>query len=624
MQLLQRILFSRPGRVRLVLAILIAAEAGLLTLGRSAAAGKNVSWENDADLGIHLAAWINLAILVALLFLEKFWHRPFGDSSFVIRHSPLRTPRWFWPLVITTAALCLLLRLPLAGKSLWWDECWVIRQCSHGSWRPDKAKPGELKFSPTDWKRCAFYYQKPTNHVPMSLAQKAGLAMWRAITGAPRHEFSDLAARLPSLVASAASIFLIACLFRRWGRPGAGLVAAFLLAIHPWHIRYGVDVRAYALVVPLCISALFVATCILDSRGRNPWHWVWLGLNQFLWLWSYPNGLIDVGLFMIVLGILLWRQELNSSDRWTVLTRLGLTHLFAGMLLLQVFLPNVMQARHWAGQEADVHIIDGPMLLDTISQVVFGAPWADAEPPQFAAMSGVAGFAAVLSGHVTARALLIPFVLIALFGLWALRFELGGRRWLVWSIVASSFAIMAVTWLAGSYFYPRFAIALMLAGLIGLAWNCRDLQRWPSIFVRLVTIVPIFGGFAVATLPARNVLASMPYAPLRDIAKFISEKSGGQQTEPLVLCYGLGREALPVYYPRTIGVTSAAEIESHLQTARAEKRPMYLVQGYDAFNRSALPEGFRLLDDGSLFETVATFPGIEPDFHFRVLRARIL
>lgn len=633
MRLLQRILSSRQGRISLVLLAPALIEIGILLGGPApwvsareaaalAAAGKDLPWALDTDLGISLAACVNLGLLLALVASTGWWSRPFRSIALPAAHSAIRAPRWFWPLVLAAIALCLMLRLPLASKSLWWDECWVIRQCSHGSWRPDKDRPGELKFSPTNWKRCAFYYQKPTNHVPMSLAQKAGLTLWRALTGAPRHAFSDLAARVPSLLASAAAILLIACLLRRWNRPGVGVVAALLLAIHPWHIRYGVDARGYALVVPLCISALLAATCILDSRGRFIRHWVWLGLNQFLWLWSYPNAVIDVAIFTIVLGILLWRQELNPPDRWTVLTRLGLTHVFAAMLLLQVFLPNVMQARHWAGQEADAHTIDRSVLLDTISQVAFGTPWQDAGPPGFAGAPEAAAAASVLSGDAIARMLLVPFVLLVLFGFWSLRFDAGSRRWLVWSIIASSLTFMGTTWLAGSYFYPRFAIALLPVTVIGLAWNCRDIQRWPSVFVRIITIVPILGAFGIATLPARNVLAAVPYSPLRNIAEFVAAESPRQKTEPLVLCYGLGREALPIYYPQSVGVTTPAEIESNLRKARAEQRPLYLVQGYDAFNRSVLPDGFRLIDDEALFQTVAEFPGIEPDFHFRVLKAR--
>ena len=63
--------------------------------------------------------------------------------------------RAYWPralLLALTLAAFARVAYDLGGKSLWWDETWVIRQCSHGSWKPDKKNPDELKFSPTTWK----------------------------------------------------------------------------------------------------------------------------------------------------------------------------------------------------------------------------------------------------------------------------------------------------------------------------------------------------------------------------------------------------------------------------------------------------------------------------------------
>lgn len=633
MSLLQRILSTPAGRMRLILGGLIVAELALITCGPSAsaakkaiaeaaAAGTSAPWEADADLGIRYAAVINLGLLILFASTAPIWLRPATAIQLRTPNSELRTPPWFWPAVLAAIVLCMALRLPLAGKSLWWDECWVIRQCSHGSWKPDKADPGELKFSPTTWKRCAFYYQKPTNHVPMSLAQKASLSLWRMFSGGEKHEFSDLAARAPALLASAASIILIACLLRRWGRPGVGVVAAGLLALHPWHIRYGVDARAYALVAPLCVSALFAAACLVESRGRKARHWVWLGLNQFLWLWAYPNGLIDVAAMFAVLAWLLVRQEEGKADKWAVFARLAATHVFAAMLLLQVFLPNFMQARHWAGQEADKHLIDGPMLLDTASQIMTGTPWQRFDSPAAPALGESAMTAPVLSGNPASLLLVFPLLIVAAIGLRGFRFEPHRHHWLLWGLLASSVVFMLVTRIAHSYFYPRFVIALLPVAVIGLAMNCR-LSAWrTSIATQLATVLPLLLAFLAATWEAKEVLLRNPISPLRDVAALLHELPasivGGR---PRVLCYGLGREALQTYYPDCIGVTKPEEILEHLRTSQADHHKLHLVLGYEAFNRARLPDGFKLIDNPAMFREIARFNGIEPDFSFRILAA---
>ena len=630
MQALQRILATPVGRIRLLLVVLMLVEAAILVGGPSftaaraeitaaTAAGEDIPWEADADVGIHLAAWINLGLLGLLAALAPLWARTF-HSSFAIRHSSLPPPRWFWPAVFIAIALCTALRLPLASKSLWWDECWVMRQCSHGNWKPDKGNPEELKFTPTTWKRCAYYYQKPTNHVPMSLAQKASLGVWRKFTGAPKHEFSDLAARIPALVASAAAIVLIAWLLNAWGRPGAGVIAAVLLALHPWHIRYGVDARAYALVVPLCVSALLAATCILNTGGRDLRHWLWLGLNQFLWLWAYPNALIDIGVLFFVLAILLWRQQPEKADRLAALSRLVLTHFFAAMLLLQAFLPNFMQARHWAGKEADAHVLDAELIMESLGQLAFGVLPAE---PDFQGAS-VATVRELWWPHVlmpTIASFSKICLLMSVSGLVVLLFKNRRAGLLALSVSISTVLFAMVTWVAQSYYYPRFSLALLPVFLIGIAWLCSMSRARPlgDAFVSLILLFLVMASIAVAQ-PIRNALLMRPYSPIHDVADFISVESKGH-AHPIVLCYGLGREALPVYYPRSLGVTSAAEVEQHLQRAKVENRELFLVQGYNTFNRQLLPDGFRLIDDPKVFQEVAAFPGIEPEFFFRVFKA---
>ena len=638
----------RPRALPILFGALILAAVLVLVLGPDAAAarqelaaasaaGAQPSWEVDADTGIHLAAWINLGLLVLLLLTSRWWARPFEDGASRAPASTIQPPRWFWPGVLATAVLCTGLRLPLASKSLWWDECWVVRQCSHGRWQPDKktarqdgaqkeAQPA-LKFSPTSWKRCAFYYQKPTNHAPMSLAQKASFSLWRGVTGAPKHEFSDLAARLPALLASAAAIVLLAALGRAWGRPGVGLLAALLLALHPWHIRHGVDARAYALVAPLCVSALLAGWRIAQSGGRRARDWVWLCLNQFVWLWAYPNALLDVLALFAALAALLWRAHSAAADRFTALARLAVCHLMAAMLLLQMFLPCFMQARHWAGQEADKHLLDPALARETAALLMLGSTLrVEGEPFTAPAPGGdsyddEAADARLFLGPLVARVLWIPALLLALAGMWAMRLELRSSVWLAWSLVISALLFAALTRLADSYFYPRFVFALTPLAMLGLAWNARLIGTLSTPAKTLFAAIPILAAFLTATAGERRLLLTTPISPLRDVAEFVSKRATPER-KPLVACYGLGREALPVYYPETESAQSKAEIEALIARARTEQRELLLVQGYNGFNRARLADGFALMDDAAAFETLAVFPGIETDFIFRVLRAK--
>ena len=117
-----------------------------------------------------------------------------------------------------------------------------------------------------------------------------------------------------------------------------------------------------------------------------------------------------------------------------------------------------------------------------------------------------------------------------------------------------------------------------------------------------------------------GLFGSRPIAPLHDVASYV--QSSSKDTKPLIACYGLGREVMPVYEPKCLPVENAAGVEALLQRSKAENRPLYLIYGYTNFNRTLLADGFKLLDDKALFEEVKAFPGIESEFYFRVLKAR--
>lgn len=389
-------------RVRVVLGVLLAASLGVMAMAPSPwkalekikglVAGNpeaKVPWEWDVDVGISLAALINGVVLLGLLFMVPWWLRPWTGEVRMERRRPMERGV-LWGL-LAMVVLGVGMRVPLATKSLWWDELWVIRQSSHGSWKVDEKSGEEMKFSPTSWKRCAFYYQKPTNHVPMALLQKASLEVWRGLSGAPRSEFNDLAARVPALMLSGATIFLVGWLLWAWGAGWVGTLGGVaLFAVHPMAVRYGVDARAYALVMPLAISALLAGTRLVRLGGRDAVGWGWLAVNQCVWLWAFPHGVLDVLVMTVVLAALLGWAQSNMRDRVTVWLRLLVAHVISGLLFLQVFLPNLLQARRYAGNEGMGHVLDLGILKETLSRLVTGVVWTEMDDglPELVSMWG--------------------------------------------------------------------------------------------------------------------------------------------------------------------------------------------------------------------------------------------
>lgn len=79
---------------------------------------------------------------------------------------------------------------------------------------------------------------------------------------------SEVALRMPSLIAVVISIYLLGIVGHRLGGPAAGLAAGVLFALAPHYIAiYAVEARAYALVVCLVTAA---ALCSIQvGRGRG-------------------------------------------------------------------------------------------------------------------------------------------------------------------------------------------------------------------------------------------------------------------------------------------------------------------------------------------------------------------
>jgi len=105
------------------------------------------------------------------------------------------------------------------------------------------------------------------------------------------------------------------------------------------------------------------------------------------------------------------------------------------------------------------------------------------------------------------------------------------------------------------------------------------------------------------------------------VARYVQEQSASGPA-PLIACYGLGKEVMPVYERRCQAIATRAELEELMAEAKAERRPLWVIYGYQGFNRAMYPEAFPLLDDPARFEKKQEFPGIERDFWFEVLRAK--
>ena len=169
------------------------------------------------------------------------------------RHWSVRFAAWVGgcPIVIWIVLLALLLRLArLSFQPLWWDEGWSLYFAT--------SDPGAmLQLTAVDI-HPPFYYLL--------------LHLWIRLFGS-----SLIAVRLLSVLIGVAAVPLIYLAGRRLFGHKAGLLAALLLAISPFHIYYSQEVRMYGLVTLLGLVILDSGFRILDSGSVRARLWAWVG-----------------------------------------------------------------------------------------------------------------------------------------------------------------------------------------------------------------------------------------------------------------------------------------------------------------------------------------------------------
>jgi hypothetical protein len=566
------------------------------------------------------AAAANASLLALLLATSARWARPlpapFGAPPPRARRAGLA----FLALLLAAVALGGALRFPLAQRSLWWDEAWSVRKVIVGEHRPSREDPERLAWKPASWLETLWYYRAPTNHALYSVAARASLGAWRSATGAPREAFDELALRLPAWLAALASIALVGLLARELGFARAAPAAALLLALHPWHVRFGADGRGYAFVVLFTLAgAFFLLRALRGGRWRD---WLGFGASQGLLLWTFPLA-VHVPLAQGgagLLAILLRRSE--HPARGIELGRLGVASALAAMVYFQAMAPNLAQGVRLE----DLH--EGPagvperwtrhlwVLLAT------GLParmpkLADVSFPTLAALSVERPWLpAVVFGLLPALALL-GVARVALRGGAA-------ERAVVLGLAAPVPLFLLHRELEGFFLLHRFAafglaavpllLALGLDGALGaLPARARRVAAPTGLALGVLA-------FAALAAPQLRVLARNPIEPSREIVSFLAQVGGGRHGGVLRAGLGLGGDVPRVYDPRIREVHRPAELAALCAEARAEDRPLYVFHGYGPLNQKRLPELMALARDARLFEPVARFDGIESEQVYRVLR----
>lgn len=338
--------------------ILLALNSGARSAWSAAAAGLEAGEKLKVEpmaatcvwwSGAAMAAVAALAALSAALCARQGWGGWIGPAEPErLLERPAPPPRWFWVALTALVLLGLGPRLPRMGLSFYNDEAHNYVRIIAGEWKDHGEEKG--RFRQPRWAETAFRNSTGNNGFLYSLLGRACHDAWKSATGAPDGAVKEWPTRVPPLLAGLATIGIAGLVGWRLGSPGAGLAMAFLVAIHPWHVRYSTEARGYGIMVMAVMAGyLFLLAAMQSGRWRP---WLAHGLCQLVALWANPGSLIAVaigqaGVALILTGWWWVRGRPQAKDhlvRWAgggcVAALLAAVALAPGMIQLREQLQN--------------------------------------------------------------------------------------------------------------------------------------------------------------------------------------------------------------------------------------------------------------------------------------------
>jgi hypothetical protein len=559
-------------------------------------------------IGEWWAGALNAGLLLVLAATARWWFVRLAAPANSWLPAP-SSPRWFWPLVAVAMGLTAVFGMQRISQSLWDDEAASLRRVILGEYRlDDKGKPILKK---ADWEDAFWNYRLPTNHHLQTLISKASLSVWQSVTRPKGLPFTEPVLRWPLLLAAIASIATLALLLRRLGFARAGVLAAFLLALHPWHVRYAIELRGY--IFTLLFGPLMVY-CLINALSNGRWRW-WLGFaaSQFLLLYAYPGTL-----YMLVAAntcglVALWFRH-PSPERLRQLPRLLVASTLSGMVWVQLMAPNLPQLAEYLKTDRALGALTPRWHMNMAAHFLSGIPWnnSDNKTLGFPELLWITGDRPWFT-----QALLWSAGLLIAAG--ALR--LAVRRPAGWfvavTLLVPAFAVYVMARLNNNYLYEWYLI-FALPGLCACAALAVD---WPLSLIRRpawqrlaapALLGSALAAFVVFTQPARHWLLTRPLQPIKDVVLTIRPSldfNDPRQAEIMTVSLGVH---LTSYDPNVLSARDVATLTRLARQADAADKPLFLVTGNEHAVAVDYPELQKFIRDPRYFEPVAKLQGYDP------------
>lgn len=574
--------------------------------------------------GLMLTSLVWILAGTSLLLTRRWWCR---DAAERRADAPI-WDRFFLIGVGCLVLLALLIRMPRMDLGLYNDEIDVFRTSIAGMFdreaAADWSKSDAVPFRPVPWAETLWGNRIGNNHSLHSLLARAGYDAWHAASGAVPGQIREWPLRLPALIGGLISLVATAALARlATGTARAGLFVAFVLAVHPWHVRYSTEARGYGLVFGFAaLAVVFLAMAMQRCRWR--W-WLAFGASQACCLWACFGSLYFVAaLNGVAVALMLWgrkRSDPVTSEMipcWIVATTLSAAVylLVAAPILPPLRLALIQNAVFRAG-------VPPNWWADVLSYLFLGMPWFDHDPGNTINPATVKSLANPLlwAGGIAS-------LIAAAAGI--------GRLWTRCSVagklavapvligVPAQWAVSALTGEILLTWYVNYA-AVFVALWIGVGFDgwVRALASAGAVWQRSMTYA-FLGLYAAAVATPLIRYRSHSKQGIRDAVEYIRGGEVHPFSEESLRPLVVGWWTHANYYDPHLRVVHTPEaLQSVIDLARKESRPLFFVLGMRDRAAAEDPLMTGRLEDSGEFALERIFPGLEEtQFRTHVFRLK--
>lgn len=577
---------------------------------------------------VGLSAVVNVLLALGMLLSTPLWCREGVPGTLRVALGPVEErPRWWRWVMAGLTLLTLVECLPRMDRSLWGDETMALRGyvTGHLSCSAKDHLQGKIKFVSEPWWHTVFSDDSGgNNHYLYSIIGRATLDAWRKATGAAPGAISEAVLRFWPLVAGLAALWALAGWVRRLGLPAwVAVLAAALLAVHPWHLRFSGEARGYMLMVLLFTLTLHAW---VDALERGRWRdWIGVAVGQFLSLYAWKGVLYPLlGVNLVVAALML--TKLRGTGRQITVGRwLAVNCMSGGIFVPLVALAQVQMA---AAIPAVVRRGNEPLSLAWVENLfcesVLGYPARISQLENPLEISFQRLWQAQPWLVAAAAAVIVLVLLVGLVGLLRRSPVLG---WLLLAVPAGGMLaavhfklLMNIELLRWYWLFCCPVVAVWMAAgaaqLGGMAAGAPT-RRVAAVAVALLA-------FAGLTWPIRHFHLTHPFeasAEALEVARGKGYRPWNDRLPNHVKTVWLWRHPA-LYDPRgEHDAGSADQVRAHLEEARRAQMEFYFINGYPSLTRAISPEVQALLDDPRLFEKVTTFWAQMPQQTLDIYRA---